>query len=364
MARIVSEAPELKVQAGALRDLVRSVVAATGSTQEEAEEVAAHLLEANLQGHDSHGIMLLPRYVDHVRQGRLHPNVTPKAIRQEASLALFDGGMGYGQRVGRIAMDWAINAAHAHGHAVMGLRDVHHLGRIGTYGEQAAAAGMISVHFVNGVSGPPAVAPFGGSDARLSTNPVCITVPGARAGEAPLVLDFATSAIALGKCRVAFNAGRPVPEGALVDHRGQPTTDPGVLYREGPRGALLSFGAHKGYGLALVCEVLAGALLGGATAWRPDQRNRGIVNSWLAFVLDPARFGDLDGFRQELAAVIDDVKASPPADPENPVLVAGEKERITKAKRLAEGIPVDATTWGNLVAAARSLGIADIPEAR
>lgn len=360
----MTEAATFKVQAGALRDLVRAVAAAAGSTPEEAEEVAAHLLEANLQGHDSHGIMLLPRYVDHVRQGKLHPNVTPKAIRQEASLALFDGGMGYGQRVGRIAMDWAVGAAHAHGHAVMGLRDVHHLGRIGTYGEQAAAAGMISVHFVNGVSGPPAVAPHGGSDARLSTNPVCITVPGARAGDAPLVLDLATSAIALGKCRVAFNAGRAVPEGALVDHRGQPTTDPGVLYRDEPRGALRSFGAHKGYGLALVCEVLAGALLGGATAWRPEQRNRGIVNSWLAFVLDPARFRDLDGFREELAAVIADVKASPPADPDSPVLVAGEKERITNAQRLAEGIPVDATTWGNLVAAARSLGVAEVPPAR
>ena len=235
---------------------------------------------------------------------------------------------------------------------------------MGTYGEQAAAAGMISVHFVNGVSGPPAVAPYGGSDARLSTNPVCITIPPARAGEAPLVLDFATSAIALGKCRVAFNAGRPVPDGALVDAKGQPTNDPGVLYRDDPRGALLSFGAHKGYGLALVCEILAGALLGGATAWRPEMRVRGIVNSWLAFVLDPARFGDIEGFRAELAAVIADVKASPAADPDNPVLVAGEKERITRARRLAAGVPVDATTWGMLLETARSLGINELPEAR
>lgn len=359
-----TEAPTLHVEAGALAGFVRAIVAATGCGPAEAEEVARHLLEANLQGHDSHGIMLLPRYVLHVREGKLHPGAAPTPVRQDASLALFDGNMGYGQHVGRIAMDWAIGAARAHGHAVMGLRNVHHIGRVGTYGEQAAAAGMISVHFVNGVSGPPAVAPFGGSDARLSTNPVCVTIPGARPGDAPLVLDFATSAIALGKCRVAFNAGRAVPEGALVDATGRPTTDPGVLYRGEPRGALLSFGAHKGYGLALVCEILAGALLGGATAWRPEMRERGIVNSWLAFVLDPARFGDVEGFRAELAAVIADVKASPPADPDSPVLVAGEKERITKAKRLAAGVPVDATTWGNLVEAARGLGINDIPEAR
>lgn len=360
----MTEAPTLHVEAGALAGFAQAILAATGCGGQEAEEVAAHLLEANLQGHDSHGIMLLPRYVQHVREGKLHPGATPTPVRQDASLALFDGNMGYGQHVGRIAMDWAIGAARRHGHAVMGLGNAHHIGRVGTYGEQAAAAGMISVHFVNGVSGPPAVAPFGGSDARLSTNPVCITIPPAEAGGQPLVLDFATSAIALGKCRVAFNAGRVVPEGALVDARGRPTNDPGVLYRDSPRGALLSFGAHKGYGLALVCEILAGALLGGATAWRPEMRERGIVNSWLAFVLDPARFGEVERFREELAAVIADVKASPPADPGQPVLVAGEKERITKARRLAGGIPVDATTWGMLVETARGLGINHAPAAR
>lgn len=359
----MTEAATLHVEAGALAGFVRAIVAATGCDAREAEEVAAHLLEANLQGHDSHGIMLLPRYVQHVREGKLRPRAVPTPVRQEASLALFDGNMGYGQHVGRIAMDWATDAARQHGHAVMGLRNVHHIGRVGTYGEQAAAAGMISVHFVNGVSGPPAVAPFGGSDARLSTNPVCITVPPAEAGGQPLVLDFATSAIALGKCRVAYNAGRKVPAGSLVDAKGRPTDDPGVLYRDTPRGALLSFGAHKGYGLALVCEILAGALLGGATAWRPEMRERGIVNSWLAFVLDPARFGDVARFREELAAVIADVKASPPADPDSPVLVAGEKERITKARRLATGVPVDAATWGMLVQAAQGLGINDVPAA-
>ena len=355
----MTEAATLHVEAGALGGFVRAIVAATGCGPAEAEEVARHLLEANLQGHDSHGIMLLPRYVQHVREGKLHPGVVPTPVRQDASLALFEGRMGYGQHVGRIAMDWAIGAARAHGHAVMGLRNVHHIGRVGTYGEQAAAAGLISVHFVNGVSGPPAVAPFGGSDGRLSTNPVCITIP----GDPPLVLDFATSAIALGKCRVAFNAGRSVPDGALVDAKGQPTNDPGVLYRDQPRGALLAFGAHKGYGLALVCEILAGALLGGATAWRPEMRDRGIVNSWLAFVLDPGRFGDLARFREEVAAIIATVKASPPADPDSPVLVAGEKERRTKANRLAGGVPVDATTWAMLVETARGLGINDIPAA-
>jgi uncharacterized oxidoreductase len=247
--------------------------------------------------------------------------------------------MGYGQRIGRITMDWAINAARQHGHAVMALKNVHHLGRIGSYGEQAARAGMISVHFVNGVSGPGAVAPFGGTDGRMSTNPVCVAVPAVSAREHPLILDFATAAIALGKCRVAFNAGKPVPDGALVDAKGKPTNDPGVLYRDQPRGALLPFGGHKGYGLALMCEILAGALIGGVTAAPHHPKDGSIVNGWLAFVIDPARFGDLAAFRTEMAAVIAHVKASPPADPDQPVLVAGEKERATRAARLAGAQP-------------------------
>jgi uncharacterized oxidoreductase len=354
-------APMLRVDPAALRGLVHAMIRAGGSAEDEAAMVTDHLLESNLQGHDSHGIMLLVRYVENLRAGKLNAGAMPEAVRHDASLAVFDGKMGYGQRIGRITMDWAINAARQHGHAVMALKNVHHLGRIGSYGEQAARAGMISVHFVNGVSGPGAVAPFGGSDGRMSTNPVCVAVPAVSAREHPLILDFATAAIALGKCRVAFNAGKPVPDGALVDAKGKPTNDPGVLYRDQPRGALLPFGGHKGYGLALMCEILAGALIGGVTAAPHHHKDGSIVNGWLAFVIDPARFGDLAAFRSEMAAVIAHVKASPPADPDQPVLVAGEKERATRAARLAGGIPVDGTTWDILADTARSLGINAIP---
>jgi len=156
-------APMLRVDPAALRGLVHAMIRAGGSAEDEAAMVTDHLLESNLQGHDSHGIMLLVRYVENLRAGKLHAGAVPEAVRQDASLAVFDGKMGYGQRIGRITMDWAINAARQHGHAVMALKNVHHLGRIGSYGEQAARAGMISVHFVNGVSGPGAVAPFGGN---------------------------------------------------------------------------------------------------------------------------------------------------------------------------------------------------------
>src|SRR5262249_32614241 len=155
-----------------------------------------------------------------------------------------------------------------------------------------------TVAFVNGVSGPPRVAPFRGADGRLSTNPVCIAIPAA-GRTAPIILDFATSRIALGKVRVAYNEGQHVTDGALIDHQGRPTTDPAVIYNE-PWGAVQPFGEHKGYGLALICEILGGALAGGGTTQPENSRERGIVNGMIAFVLEPGRLVDLPWFQHEI----------------------------------------------------------------
>ena len=349
----------MQIAAERLERVVRLMLKAGGSAEGEIADVAGHLVESNLQGHDSHGVMLLPRYVEHVQQGKLRPNVEPKLVGGGGVIAVMDGGMGYGQTVGRAAMKHVIGIAKEQGVAFLALRNVHHLGRIGAYGEMAAAAGLISIHFVNGLSGPPPVAPFRGSDGRMSTNPVCIAIPASETGGKPMILDFATSAIAIGKVRVAWNAGRQVPPGALVDGHGQPTTDPSVMYEATPRGALQSMGAHKGYGLALMCEVLGGALTGGGTAQPKNPIDRGIRNGMLAILMDPARFVDIGYFSEEVAAVIAHVKASPAANPDEPVLVAGENERITRARRLADGIPIDQKTWSLIRGAAMSLGISE-----
>jgi uncharacterized oxidoreductase len=198
------------------------------------------------------------------------------------------------------------------------------------------------------------VAPFRGSDARLATNPFCVTVPGA-GGRPPVVLDFATSLVALGKVRVALNKGETLPDGVLLDGAGRPTGDPAVMYSE-PRGAILPFGLHKGYGLALLCELLAGALTGGGTIPSvPFERER-ITNNMLSVLIDPARLPGAAGLEAEVAATIAHVKGSPPADPALPVLVAGEPELAWRARRLAEGIPVDPATWEQLEVAAASVG--------
>ncbi|WP_043358816.1 malate/lactate/ureidoglycolate dehydrogenase [Belnapia sp. F-4-1] len=347
------------IQAERLQAAIAHMLEAAGTDPTSAGIVAADLLEANLQGHDSHGVQLAPRYVLNVLAGKLMPNAAVQVVQRTGAIIVADGGMGFGQVVGRQAMELAIASARDTGLGLLALRNVHHLGRIGAYGDQAVAAGMLSIHFVNAVSGPPVVAPFGGIEARFGTNPICIAVPPVAPvapGGYPLILDFATSALAIGKVRVAHATGSPVPEGSLVDHAGRPTTDPGVMYGEGPRGALLPFGLHKGSGLALMCEILAGALTGGGTNQPATAKDRGIVNGMLALVLDPARFGDIEAFRAETAAMVAHVKAaSPPGGP--PVLVAGEKERITKAERQRGGIPVPDATWAELCSAAAEAGI-------
>src|SRR5258708_16074127 len=214
-----------------LRTLTVRLLKAGGCSETEATIVADHLVDANLAGHDSHGVGMLPHYFRNLAAGTLVPNQTPEIVSESASFAVWDGRMGYGQVIARDAMAWAVGAAKRHGVAVHGLRNTHHIGRVGAYGEIVAQAGLGSRHFVNGVSGPPAVAPFSGRQGRLSTNPICIAVPGT-ATTAPIILDFATSRIALGKVRVAHNEGKQVVPGALIATPGTPTTDPGAILND------------------------------------------------------------------------------------------------------------------------------------
>jgi uncharacterized oxidoreductase len=332
----------------------RAALAATGSDAREAEIVAAHLVDANLTGHDSHGVGLLPAYATHRRSGVLVANRRGRVAMESGPLAAIDGDSGYGQAIARDAMDVGVRLARAHGVAVIALRRTHHIGRVGTYGEMVAEAGLASLHFVNGNSGPPPVAPWGGREGRFATNPVCIAMPGS-ARHPRFVLDFATSRIAMGKVRVANNAGTQVVEGALLDAAGAPTTDPGVMYRA-PRGVLLPFGEHKGYGLALACDILAGIVGGAGTIQPGNPRDRGIVNGMLSIVIDPARFGG--GGEAEYDALMDYVLGCAPVEAGTQVMMAGDPERANRAARARDGIPVDDGTWQALTTLAAELAIA------
>lgn len=339
-----------------LQRSVAAVLAAAGSAPAEADKVAANLVLANLSGHDSHGVGMLPRYVDAVLEGGLQPNTAAKATVDIGSMLALDGQRGYGQVVGEQATLMAIARAKQHGSCIMTLGNAHHLGRIGHFAEMAVDQGLVSMHFVNVLS-RPVVAPFGGGDGRFGTNPCCIGIP--LKGKAPFLLDFATSRVAQGKMRVAHNKGLQVEPGTLIDELGRPTTDPGVVVvpqSNGLFGALMTFGEHKGYGMAVACELLGGALSGGGTWHRPADQARTVLNGMLAVLIDPAKLGTQQSFEQEAAAFIDWLRHAPAGPGVEAVQIAGEPERKARQLRSQEGITVDDQTWLEIVGAGRKVG--------
>jgi len=339
-----------------LHALSRAVCAAGGSVDREAHLVADHLVEANLTGHDSHGVGLLPIYVENLRAGRLVPNRHAELVNERGAVLVIEGNRGYGQAIGHEAMQLGMARAQDQGVALLAIRNSFHLGRIGHWAEQCARGGFASIHFVNVIDHAPLQAPYGGAQARISTNPFCAALPG-KDGPAVL-LDMATSKIAIGKARVARNKGIPVPEDTLLDPAGRPTRDAAVMFEE-PRGALIAMGEHKGSGLAIVCELLAGALTGGWTIQPAHPQAGGIVNNMLSVIIDPDAFGDRRQLLDEVAALIDYVKSAPPRAGFDEVLVPGEPERRRRAERLAHGIEVDERTWAEILGAGRILGLAD-----
>jgi uncharacterized oxidoreductase len=336
------------------------VFVACGATETVAREVADHLVSANLKGHDSHGVGMIPAYVRNARAKLLDTCAHLRVLKDNGAVLLVDGQMGFGQVVGREATDLAIARAKETGVVCVGLRNAHHLGRIGAYGEPCGRAGLVSIHFVNVVGHEPQVSPWGGRERRMTTNPFCCVVP--QDGAPPIVLDMATSAIALGKVRVAFLKGEPVPDGVLVDAEGKPTNDPKVMY-QAPFGALGPFGQHKGYGLALMCELLGGALAGEWTAQPARARAGTIVNHMFMIVVDPNALGDRRVFQDEVRAMVDYIHSTTPAPGFDRVRVPGEPELESEALRRRDGIPIDENSWHGIIEAATKAGVpaAEVP---
>jgi hydroxycarboxylate dehydrogenase B len=335
-----------------LRRAMRRAVEAFGSHAAEADAVATNLVDANLTGHDSHGIGMLPRYADARLEGGLTPNAGIRVILDAGPLVRLDGQAGFGQVVGAQAMALGIERARSGGCAIVALGNAHHLGRIGAWAEQAVEAGLVSLHFVN-VIAPPVVAPHAGAAARFGTNPFTAGVP--LAGRPPLLLDFATSMIAQGKTRVAYNQGQPVPEGCLIDDHGRPSTDPRWSVVP-PLGAILPFGLHKGSGMAVLCELLGGALAAGMAGHREDGSRRRVLNGMLTILIDPAALGDREAFEREAASFAEAVLDTPARDGFEAVQLAGDPERRSRAERRAHGVPVDPETWQQILDAVGRLG--------
>lgn len=342
---------EVLIQAVHLHAVARAIFAKAGSGERESKLLADHLVEANLKGHDSHGVGMIPAYIESFLAGELKLNVALKTVTDSESLLVVDGGIGLGQTMAHDAMILGIARAKQKGSAIVALRNAHHIGRIGHWAEQCVRENLISIHFVNVIANP-VVAPFGGAAARLVTNPISIGIP--RKGHEPVIVDFATSRLAHGKVRVAYNKGEDVPPGTLIDADGNPTNDSGVLFNE-PFGALLPFGEHKGWTLAFACEALAGALTGGL-AMKGPVTNKAIINNMFSIIVSADALGTTPTYLSELEDFVHWAQMPPPGK-QSHVLLPGDPERQKKADRLKNGIPVDPASWQQIVNAAARIGL-------
>ena len=366
------EGKEVFVPVEVMERVGKATFEASGCSSKEAETIITRLAGANLRGHDSHGVIRVPRYVQWIDEGRQVPNQSIEVMLDQPSFAVIDGRFGFGQSIGEQTVDIGIAKAKQHGVAMTALRNSGHLGRIGDWAERAAAEGIVSIHMVN-VRGSLIVAPFGGVDRRGSTNPFCAGIP--MPDNDPIILDFATSLVAEGKALVALKGGKPLPPGALVDADGTITSDPAPLYGETPPGqypdpsrgpgALRAFGDHKGFGMNFLMEMMAGALTGSGTAGAlNEEKNRPFCNGMFSIYVNleavtgvPTHMGH--PFAEEVRNYVDFVKSARPTEPGGHVLIPGEKEKMVMAERLKTGLPLAAEAWDDIVATARSKGVND-----
>lgn len=344
-------------RAGPLEQLTIAIFERCGAPTDHARCVASHLVEANLAGHDSHGVLRIAQYVDLIDAGLLKPAAKMEVVHEAPAAAVVDGNAGFGQVVARDAMRLAIKIARRGGAGAVTVRHCSHTGRIGTYTEMAAEEGLVGIAVVNTGGGGQSVAPFGGTARRLSTNPISIAAPSA--GPRPIVLDMATSVAPEGKVRARYQAETELPRGWLINAQGEPTTNPRDFYHE-PFGALLPLGGalgYKGFGLAFAIDMLAGGL-SGAGCCQPNMPV--VTDGMLAIALDVGQFTPLDDFRQRVAALSEHIKSSPKAAGYDEIFVPGEVEARTREKRLAEGISIPPGTWELIDRIRARLGIEEI----
>jgi len=348
----------VRFRAEPLQEVGERILMAAGATGEAARIVAAALVEANLKGHDSHGVLRIPQYVDRIHKGQIRPAVQPRIQAERGATALVSGEWGFGQLAGVAAADEVARRAREYGVSAVGVVRCNHLGRVGAYVERAAARDCAAMVWVGGLGHRPAV-PHGGSRAALGTNPIAAGFP--VEGEPPVVLDFATTAIAVGKIMVARDAGKPLPSGIMLDRDGRPSTDPAAFFND---GALLPFGGHKGYSLSVIAELFGQALTGAdqhqdaGTAEPVFRRAGALFVAIHAGAFRPA--GEAKGVAR---ALVTRLRTVPPAQGVECVLTPGEPEARAMRQRAASGIEIAGDTWRSILAAAESVGLAprDLP---
>jgi len=323
-----------------LRTLSMALYTAAGTPSDHAEIVTNHQVGANLKGHDSHGVVLLGTYVDRIDRGHIMPNAKPEIMSETPTTIQVNGGWGFGPVISEFTMQRCIDKAHEMKVAMGVVREQSHVGSLNDYPLMAAKAGLIGILMCDSGQSPKSVAPFGGREARLGTNPICIAFPTDLPG--PVFIDMATSAVAAGKLNVAWARGLPIPLGWLLDKDGKPTTDPNAA-QDG--GVMLPLGGpegHKGYGLSFAVETFAALLPG--LGFGIDPRGRHNDGAFM-LAMDPSAFMPLSEFKGQVEAFAKYLKETPPAEGFKEVLYPGEKEYYTEQQRRKEGIPIEDSTW-------------------
>jgi LDH2 family malate/lactate/ureidoglycolate dehydrogenase len=326
------------VQAPVLHRLACALLCAAGTAPENARIVADSLIDANLAGHDSHGVLRLPSYLAGVRKGHLDPRASPALVSESGATAIVDAADGWGQPAMWLATRSAIARAREHGLGAAIVRRSYHIGRVAPYVEAVAAEGMIGQAMANAA---PAVAPFGGRTRVMGTNPFAWAVPRAP-GSPPICLDVATAGVAEGKLRVARAKGFPVPAGNVVDREGRASTDPADFYAG---GALLPFGGHKGSGFSLFAQLVGRGLAGFDPSAYDGPRG---LNGPFILASDIARFTDLEAFIAQTEAQCEAVTGCLPAAGVDAVLLPGQPELAARAIRERDGAPIPDSTWDEL----------------
>jgi len=337
-----------------LEKMAKRILTGFGCDDSEASIVAEHLVLANLTGHDSHGIGMLPLYGEQVKGGNLIPNQTPECHAPIGAISVVDAKRGFGHRIALLALDHAMETMGDHRVAILGLKNSGHVSRVGTYSEYCAARGYVSIHMVSVIGHSPLVAPYGAREAGFSTNPISMAMP--VDGQAKPLLDLATSTVAFGKVRVASNKGEKVPLGYIIDKEGVGTTDPDpmAIHRE---GALSAFGAHKGSGLGIFVELLASALASDDTVATHEHIPAGVLNNMFSVIIDPAAFDSASNVEKRTLEFYDYIKSKPTAKGVDEVLMPGEPEKISQKDRLAQGVPVDEETIRQIIEIGGAFGV-------
>lgn len=336
-----------------LRAVTETIFVGAGAPQDLAQEMGEALVGANLAGHDSHGVIRIPAYINLIKNGGLNPKARPSIVEESPTSALVDGHWTFGHVAAKYATDVAIRKAKQSKTAVVSVVRCNHIGRLGQWASQAAAQDVIAMVMVGGGGGSPgrggrgSAAPFGGAEPAFSTNPISIGVPGGQTSD--MLIDFATTVVAEGKIQVARAKGAELPPGCILDKNGQPSTNPHDFY---DGGVLLPFGGHKGYALAMFVEMLCGAFTPG-DAYNGDGRRGGAV----VWAVDAHAFRPTGEYEQQADFVLNRVKGIRPAQGFERVMIPGEPELTSKEARLREGIPVADATWQQIVEAGKSVGV-------